>query len=224
MSTLRTLPTYPASPNGWFTFNQPRIKREDGHEEILPWVYYGNGEDIQSDTRYLLLPYTEGWPCWNEKFSHFCFRARRYPEGTFPTDAAALDSLESVEYYVVMNRSCRVVKEYRLFTAPSSVSWDETGEGLVIVCDSPEDRKARREYALKEYETAKAVIGGGPVDEGSPVYDRKRLENYLYFYNPEKCGPDPFKYAVRLRNRYLRKMSNYLWLYEVLYDENILDG
>lgn len=224
MSTPRTLPSYPASPNGWFTFNQPRIKRDDGHEEILPWIYYGNGEDIESNTQYLLLPYTEGWPCWDENFTHFCFRARRYPKGTFPIDADSLDSIESYEVYVVMNRACKVVKEYRLFTAPKKVSWDDTEEGLVFDFDATRDREARRKYALKEYEAAKAVIGGGPIDEDSPVHDRKRLENYLYFYKQEKCGPDPFKYAVRLRNRYLREITDSMHLYEVLYDENILDG
>lgn len=223
---VTVLPSYPVSPDGYFRFDQSRhADPESGREEILPWVYYREdlGEDVNSDDRYLLLPYVSGWPCWNKgdkEFNRFCFRAKLFPGVTFPVYADYLNECDGYEVLVVMNRACRVDREYRLFSLPSKVSWNESGDGLVIECSSPEDRKARRKYAIKEYEAAKPFIGGGPVDKDSPVHDRTRLENYLYFYDPAHCGPDPFKYAVRLRNRYLEEIKR---PWEIIYDMDILE-
>lgn len=225
---VTVVPSYPLSPDGRFRFDQPRRKEpKGGREEILRWIYFreDKGEDVGSNENYLLLPCPEGWPCWNagdkySDFTHFCFLARRYPGVTFPVYADLLQEDAGYDVIVVMNRCCRVEREYRLFSLPSKVSWDSYGRNLIIECDTPEDRKARREYALKEYEAAKPFIGGGDAKEGSPVHDMSRLENYLHFYDPAFCGPDPFKYAVRLRNNYLHEAGT-PWL--VLYDENILD-
>lgn len=219
-------PSYPLSPDKRFRFDQPRRRDpESGREEILPWIYFREdlGEDVHSDSNYLLLPYMVGWPCWNtadKDFSRFFFRARRYPGVKFPAYADSLPEEGGYDVMVVMNRACRVEREYRLFSLPCKVLWDGSGKDLIIECNSPEDRNARRAYALREYEAAKPFIGGGNVEEGSPVHDMSRLENYLHFYDPEFCGPDPFKYAVRLRNNYLREVGT-PWL--ALYDENILD-
>lgn len=79
-----------------------------------------------------------------------------------------------------------------------------------------------RKAALAEYKAACIFMNGkGTVKAGEdPLRDPARLENYLHFYDPAFCGPDPFKYAVRPRNNYLHEAGT-PWL--VLYDENILD-
>ena len=214
------LDSFPKSPDGVYSLAQPTVSyKGDPREELLPIVFYKNGKDIDSFDQYRLLPGVAGWPHWKSDGFYCFFRAMRYREGTFPAYREEYEPREEYEVLVVINSWANIRKEYRIFALPRKVAWSEKGDSLVLEFDEDEVRIGRKAFALKEIERARPYIGGAvALEDGSPVHDPTRLENYLHFYRSDKCGPDPIRYAVRLRNRYLEMKKM-----EIPYTESILD-
>ena len=112
----------------------------------------------------------------------------------------------------------KVIHETVLGMEPLSVSWNPTGEWAVIMRDEQKEREFLRSRARSEYDQAVSYMRStGTVQEDDPANDPARLEHYLMNYDERYCGPDPFAYAVRQRNLYLKAQEM-----AIPYDEHIL--
>ena len=212
---------YKPSPDGTYWISQPgHGLGESGLVEILPLVLYKDNEDYASFDEYLLLPGKDEWNCWNPEGTRCFFLAMRYPEGTFPEMEEDLPEDKAEMVIAVLDVTLlKVVSETPVKTAPLSVSWGSTGERVVIMRDEEKEQKAIRHRAQREYDEALSYMRStGPIQGKDPAEDPTRLEHYLMNYDERYCGPDPFAYAVRQRNLYLKAQEM-----AIPFDEHILE-
>lgn len=79
-------------------------------------------------------------------------------------------------------------------------------------------KKKMKESARREFSMAQNNINTAKSVAEEPFTDPKRLEYYLFEYDPRYVKESAFKYCVKRRNEYLRKLG-----LAVPYSENILD-
>lgn len=213
--------TYKPSPDGAFLLSQrKRGLGESGLVELLPMALFRDDDDLVSFDEYLLLPCNYGWDCWNPQGTRCFFLAMRYPKGTFPALEMDLPEDKAVMVLSVLDvTELKVIHETVLGMEPLSVSWNPTGEWAVIMRDEQKEREHLRSRARSEYDQAVSYMRStGAVQQNDPANDPARLEHYLMNYDERYCGPDPFAYAVRQRNLYLKAQEM-----AIPYDEHILE-
>lgn len=213
--------TYKPSPDGAFLLSQrKRGLGESGLVELLPMALFRGDDDLVSFDEYLLLPCNYGWDCWNPQGTRCFFLAMRYPKGTFPALEMDLPEDKAVMVLSVLDViELKVIHETVLGMEPLSVSWNPSGEWAVIMRDEQKEREHLRSQARSEYDQAVSYMRStGAVQQDDPANDPARLEHYLMNYDERYCGPDPFAYAVRQRNLYLKAQEM-----AIPYDEHILE-
>ena len=148
----------------------------------------------------------------NDAGTRCFFLAIRYEEGTFPIGEYELEQWEGDPVICVIDiGTYSVVAEHPVSGIPEDIVWDDDGKDVTIIV-SPRE-KARGEYA----QARQHMNTPGTVTADDPINDPTRLEYYLFYYDARYCGPDPFAYATRQRNKYLKENG-----LPIPYEEDIL--
>lgn len=190
------------------------------------WLLHGLGGNIE-----------EQYICWSQDGTKVGFFALKYPARTFPDFENNVDELEPQQVLCLLNLKTMEIKEKPYLQSVQLIIWDgDDGDTIMIVnpdsgyykfgiprlAESLEDSfdllpEGLQRTAWMEFSIALNNINKLNSASARCFHDPKRLEYYLFDYDPRYVVESAFKYCVKRRNEYLRIRG-----LTVPYEDNVL--
>ncbi len=204
-------------------------------------VVYKGDQLVASFDCYWLLHDLEGnlkeqYICRSQDGTKVAFYALRYPAGTFPDFENYVDELEPQRVVCLLDLKTMEIKEMPYPQSSQLIYWDGD-ETIMFVESNPEYPEigiprldvsfedaldwypeGLQRSAWKEFFIAHNNVNKADSANARFFNDPKRLEYYLFKYDPRYVKECAFKYCVKRRNDYLRSHG-----LPIPFEDDILD-